>query len=105
MKTVREFIEKLNDDKAFAEEVSTKVKERIEAGETDYKAIWIPVAAEYGYELTAEELDRLSDEAAASMSDEELGKVAGGSTPICVTATVLFTVSVVSLSAKTVLEK
>ena len=55
--------------------------------------------------MTAEELDRLSDEAAASMSDEELGKVAGGSTPICVTSTVLFTVSVVSLSAKTVLEK
>lgn len=104
MKTTREFIEKLSSDNTFAAEVSAKAQQRIEAGEHDYKAVWIPVAAEYGYELTAEELDSLNDDACAALSDEELGKVAGGSTPICVTATVLVTVSVVSVSAKIILD-
>ena len=65
MKTIREFTEKLKSDQAFAKEVEAKVKERIEAGEKDYKAVWIPIAAEYGYELTGEELDKLNDETSA----------------------------------------
>ena len=76
-----------------------KVKEKIDAGETDYKALWIPLGAEYGYELTAEELQELNEKAAESLSDEELGKVAAGCTPItgiigftCIIATIYYTI-------------
>ena len=84
MKTSKEFFEKLDNDESFAREIGAKVKAAIDAGETDYKALWIPIAAEYGYELTGEELDARYESAAAELSDEELGKVAGGTTPLLV---------------------
>ena len=81
MKTSKEFFEVLNSDEEFAKEVTEKVKEKIDAGMTDYKAVWIPVAAEYGYEITGEELDELYAQTTAQLSEEELGKVSGGITP------------------------
>ena len=81
MNTSKEFFERLQNDEAFAKEIGEKAKEKIDAGEKDYKALWIPLAAEYGYELTEEELDERFEAASAELSDEELGKVAGGTTP------------------------
>ena len=81
MKTSKEFFEKLQSDEAFAQEIGTKVKEKFDAGETDYKSIWISVSAEYGYELTSEELEEWYEAATAELTDEELGNVAGGTTP------------------------
>lgn len=81
MKTSKEFFERLQTDEDFAKEVGEKLKAKVEAGENDYKAIWIPLAAEYGYELTGEELDEMR--AKSELSEEELGKVAGGSSPAC----------------------
>ena len=78
MKTSKEFFEKLQSDEGFAQEIAEKVKAMAEAGEEDYKKVWIPVAAEYGYELTGEELDELYEKNIKELSDEELGKVSGG---------------------------
>ena len=80
--TSKEFFERLQNDEEFAKEIGMKAKEKIDAGETDYKALWIPLGAEYGYELIAEELDGLNEKASESLSDEELGKVSAGCTPI-----------------------
>ena len=82
MNTSKEFFERLQNDEAFAQEVGAKVKEKMDAGETDYKALWLPIANEYGYELTEEELDERYEAAAGELSDEELGKVAGGTSPL-----------------------
>lgn len=82
MKTSKEFFERLQNDEAFAKEVGEKAKAVVDAGEQDYKKIWIQIAEEYGYELTYEELDERYRIATAEMSEEELGKVAGGTTPL-----------------------
>ena len=97
MKTSKEFFERLKADEEFTKELARKVKERIDAGEKDYKALWIPLAAEYGYELTAEELDELNDKAAAEISEEELGKIAGGTTPVTFSAFISLTATLAGL--------
>jgi len=83
MKTTKEFFERLQSDETFAKEISEAYKAKVEAGEQDYKAIIIPIAAEKGYELTEDELDEIYEAKCAELTEEELGKVAGGSTPIC----------------------
>ena len=83
MKTSKEFFERLQTDNAFANEVSDKLKTKAAAGETNYKSACISLAAEYGYELTEAELDEINEKASNELSDEELGKVSGGTTPIC----------------------
>ena len=90
MKTSKEFFERLQNDEAFAMEIRGKAIKKIDAGEQDYKALWIPLAAEYGYELKEEELDEWYKIATAELSDEELGKASGGATPA---ATIIFTAS------------
>ena len=88
MKPSKEFFEWLHDDEAFAKIIAEKAKEKIDGREKDYKAILIPLAAEYGYDVTGGELDKLAEKASDDISDEELGKIAGGTTPaIAVTAT------------------
>lgn len=95
MKTSREFFEKLQNDEAFAKEVTEKVKAKADAGDVDYKSVWIPIAEEYGYEVKEAELEEVYEKAAAEMSDEDLGKVAGGTTPtpLIMAATILGTAS------------
>lgn len=96
MKTSKEFFERLQSDEAFAQEIMEKTKGKSESDGQDYKAIWIPLAAEYGYELKGEELDEMYEKATAEMTDEELGKVAGGTTPFCVLTSALITSAVAS---------
>ena len=95
MKTSKEFFERLQTDEAFAKEINETVKEKLDEGLTDYKEMWIPLAEKYGYELTAEELDEMYKKISAEMSDEELGKVAGGTTPVCISATLASVASLV----------
>ena len=82
MKNAKEFFDKIANDEAFAREIGQKVKTQIDAGETDYKKIWIPIAAEYGYEISPDELDEMIEDAKTELSDEELTKVAGGTMPL-----------------------
>jgi len=88
MKSSKEFIERLQSDEEFAEEVSLAFKQKYEAGE-DYKAI-IGIASDRGYELTEEEVDEMYDNA-SELSEEELQKVAGGTSPGCIMLTIFIT--------------
>lgn len=78
MKTSKEFFERLQNDEAFAKEIGEAVAAKREAGAESYYETFIPVAEERGYEISREELDAIHDAQAAAISDEELGKVAGG---------------------------
>lgn len=101
MKTGKEFFDRLQNDQEFAEEVSKKATDAIKAGADDPKALWIGLAAEYDYEVTAQEMDEITERynAMDELSAEELGKVSGGLTPtfLCVTPSILTTVLITSL--------
>ena len=101
MKTSKEFFERLQSDEEFAKEVAEKAKEKVDAGETDYKAIWIPIAAEYDYEIKGEELDELYSKATVALSEEDLGKVAGGTSPLTLTIGIASTVATISVAITT----
>ena len=96
MKTSKEFFERLQSDEAFAKEIREAAFAKAEAAEKDeeaYKEILISVAAENGYELTGEELEEIYQSRTEALTDEELGKVAGGTSPLCITVgTVVATV-------------
>ena len=96
MKTTKDFFERLQSDEEFAKEIGEKVKAKYDEGVTDYKELWIPLAAEYGYGLSGEELDEMYEKASGELSDEELGKVSGGATPI-VACTIVSYISVLTL--------
>lgn len=49
-----------------------------------YYETFIPAAAEMGYEVSKEELDEIVDAESEDISEEELGKIAGGTS--CLTA-------------------
>ena len=83
MKTFEEYLKRLQNDEEFAKEIGEAFKAKAEAGETDYNKMVIEIAAEKGYTITEEEIEAFSAEAKESLSEEELGKVAGGSTPVC----------------------
>ena len=78
MKTAKEFTERLNSDEAFAKQVSEKVKAKKDAGAKDYTEALIPVAAELGYEITKEQVEAFLTKQSEAISEEELGKTAGG---------------------------
>ena len=102
MKAFRELIEDLQKDEALAAKFSEAVNAKAEdAGkEEDPFGAIAEIAAEFGYEADPEELKELAVEQQENLSEEELGKVAGGSSPFCIaTASVLTTlVSAVSVS-------
>lgn len=84
MKSSKEFFERLSSDEKFANEIAEKAQKKADEGEQDYIALWQSLAAEYDYELTKEELEESKSKASEELSNEELGKVAGGTTPILV---------------------
>ena len=78
MKTAKEFIQKLNSDEAFARQVNEAIQAKRDAGAKDYTEALIPVAAELGYEIKPEQVEALRAKQAETLSEEELGKAAGG---------------------------
>ena len=78
MKTSKEFFERMQSDEAFAQEIIAALQAKREAGAKNYYETFIPVAQEHGYEITREELDEIYAAQATELTDEELGKVAGG---------------------------
>ena len=103
MKTAKEFIERLQSDEAFAKAVSDGIQAKKDAGARDYTEALLPVAAELGYEITAEQVEALCERQSEVISEEELGKAAGG-TGCLVAALILASASLglVSASASTV---
>ena len=78
MKTSKEFIKRLKSDEAFAKEVNEKIQAKKDAGAKDYTEALLTVASELGYEITAEQVEALRAKQSEAISEEELGKAAGG---------------------------
>lgn len=105
MKTAKEFFDRMSNDESFATEVTAAVQARREAGAANYYETIIPVAKEHGYEISEEELDSILQPSQEELSEDELGKVAGGTScwgvATASASIVLISVSVVgSLSVK-----
>ena len=104
MKTAKELMERLQSDKEFSQEFSDRLAAKRSAGANDkYEAV-IPTAAEFGYEISKEQIDNIDAVAAEEMSEEELGRVAGGTSCwsfFAISAAVLIPITVVNTIEKT----
>lgn len=91
MKTSEEFFERLKNDKDFADRIREAIFAKKREGATNGFEVLISVAAVEGYELTKEEIDGLADSQGEDISEEELGKIAGGWPCVMASALVLVT--------------
>ena len=91
MKTAEELFNRLKTDEAFASEFAGALTAKREAGAANYYETMIPAANEAGYELTKEDIDAVLDANKGELTEEELGKVAGGTS--CLTAAIGMSVS------------
>ena len=79
MKTFQELIEDLKRDPALVESFNKEIAAKAQAGgEADPCKVMAAVAAEQGYAVRPEEIEALATAQQEKMSEEELGKVAGG---------------------------
>ncbi len=78
MKTAQEFFYRLRNDMDFANQITEAFKAKRSEGAKSYSEALIPIAAEAGYELTAEDVDAVIAKNSEEISDEELGKISGG---------------------------
>ena len=77
----KDFITRLQNEPEFAKAVSEEVIAKAGSDGVDFdkaKEILVEVAKEKGYELTDEQIEELQAPASEEMSEDELGKVAGG---------------------------
>ena len=77
MKTAKEYIERMRSDKDFAAQMNEKVKALLAAGEKDVFAAVSKAARELGYEISPEQVKEIN-KPNEDISEEELGKLAGG---------------------------
>ena len=97
MKTAKEYIERMRSDKDFAAQMSEKVKALQTAGEKDPFAAVSKAAKELGYDISPEqvkEINKLNED----VSEEELGKLAGGTSCVTVVITAATASVFVSMS-------
>ena len=99
MKTSKELIERLQSDEAFVKEFDEALKSKRESGAKNVYECFIPVAADYGYAVSKEEMDAFAAERSEELSEEELGKLSGGTA--CVAASWGLLVATGLLSALT----
>ena len=78
MKTAKEYIERMQSDEDFVAQIKEKVRPAKDAGAEDMFAVTSAAAKELGYEISAEQLKEIVASASEDISDEELGKIAGG---------------------------
>ena len=109
MLTFQDLLKRLKDDQEFTKKFNEAVTARREAGAESYYETIIPVAAELGYDVKPEELDSINDQVKNELSEEELGKVAGGTscltmiasltaaTTVCVTVASVIDTIVISI--------
>lgn len=98
MKSAELFIERLRNDGSFSNAVGQVVHREREAGVSDYREAIITAAAEFGYEINKKELDDIYSRQMTELSEEELGKVSGGTS--CLSILISFSVAT-SFSALT----
>ena len=77
MKTAKEYIERMQSDKAFFAQMGEKVKAAKDAGAEDLFAAASAAAKELGYEISPEQVKEITGQS-EDISEEDLGKVAGG---------------------------
>ena len=88
MKTSADLFDRLATDEAFAKEFAKAVSDMREAGAMNSNETILSVAEGFGYSVSKEELDKIIDEQDSELSEEELGKVAGGTS--CALAVLTF---------------
>ena len=99
MNTAKEFFDRLKSDEAFAKEVGESILAKQKAGAADIYETIIPVAEDKGCQVTKEDLDKIVEEAPEELSEEELGKVAGGTGCLIATSAIpMITNSATNLS-------
>ncbi len=98
MKTSKEFFDRLTNDESFAREVEEAIKAKREAGAQSYYETIIPVVAERGYEISGEELDDINEKQMSELSEEELGKVSGGTSCLSALTVSIFVTSLGSIA-------
>ena len=79
MKTLNDLFERIKTDEAFAQEFDKALQEKREAGAKSYYETIIPAAEERGYSVSKEDIDECIRAKETELSEEELGKIAGGS--------------------------
>ncbi len=80
MGSFKDYIEKMKNDEAFAGEVRNAIAGRV-GEKPDIETVdkvSVEVAAEKGFDITVEDLQKYREELSETISEEELGKVAGG---------------------------
>ena len=97
MKTAKEYVERMRGDKAFAAQMNEKVKALLDAGEKDAFSAVSKAAKELGYEISPEQVREIN-KPNEDVSEEELGKLAGGTSCIALTVVVSVTASCSSIS-------
>ena len=102
MKTANELFERLKTDEAFAKDFTEALKARREAGAKSYYETVIPSAEKFGYSISKEELDEYIALQDTELSEEELGKVAGGTSCGIIGVTVLVTLATGGTIAATI---
>ena len=79
---VKAFLDKLKEDAALANKIKDaemSCKDNTSLGKTEFFAkIFIPIAAEAGFNFTAEDLKAAFDDSEGEVSEDELNAVAGG---------------------------
>ncbi len=78
IKTTQEFFDRLENEKAFNEQVMSAFEKKLKAGEKDRIENMREVASEFGYEFELEEAKEIIQHCCDVLSDEELSKVSGG---------------------------
>ena len=78
MKTAKDLFERLNADEAFGKEFTEALQKNHEAGAKDNYESFLRTAQEYGYSASREDLDEMLKSLEGDLTEEELGKVAGG---------------------------
>ena len=91
MKTAKEYIERMQTDKEFGAQMQQKILAAKQAGAEDLFAAASAAAKELGYDISPEQIREFSDQG-EDISDEELGKLAGGSS--CTSWSLLLVASV-----------
>ena len=79
MKTAEELFERLKTDEVFAKEFGEALTAKREAGAKNYYETIIPAGEERGYAVTKEDIDAFIKSQDTDLSEDELGRVAGGS--------------------------
>ena len=101
MKKATDLFKRLKTDEAFAKDFTEALKARREAGAKNYYETVIPSAEEFGYSISKEELDEYIALQDTELSEEELGKVAGGAS--C--ATILLGTILIATSVYTIVDE